>query len=234
MNLPADVDAGAAPARPRRVAWGMFERRARWSLSARGWCAGGLVALGGLLIVFWGIHPFLAVTSRVPADVLVVDGWLPSYTLKEVAEEFRRGEYRRALVVRSLYDSPNKYESGRYAADYIAELLIENGVPREAVSLVFCDVTRRDRTYQTAQATRDWLAGNGGAGRGITVTTLGLHARRSRLLYRRAFGAAVPVGVLSLEDRSYDPEHWWRSSEGLKETISESAAYLYVRLFFRP
>jgi hypothetical protein len=232
MSQRADIGSAASPTK--RVAGGILERRERWSLSRRGWLLAGLLGLGGLLAITFNAHPFLAVTSRVPADVLVVDGWLPAYTLKEVAEEFRRGQYRRALVVRSLYDSPNQYESGRYAADYIAELLVEQGVPRESVGMVFCDVTRRDRTYQTAQATRDWLAGYGGAGRGITVATLGLHARRSRLLYQRAFGAAVPVGVLSLKDRSYDPEHWWRSSEGLKETISESAAYLYVRWFFRP
>jgi hypothetical protein len=55
--------------------WGMFTRRERWGLSWRG----RVVMASAVLLAGWGlglgIHPFLAVTLRVPAQVLVVEGW---------------------------------------------------------------------------------------------------------------------------------------------------------------
>lgn len=49
---------------------GMLIRKERWGLSWRGRV---LMAGWGLVL---GIHPFQAVTHRVPAHVLVVEGWV--------------------------------------------------------------------------------------------------------------------------------------------------------------
>jgi DUF218 domain len=213
-----------------RACGGLFIRRPRWSLSTRGWLVFGLLAVLLALTVLFQVHPFLAVTQRLPCEVLVVDGWTPTYTVKQAVAEFRQGGFQRALVVRGVYDSPDPYLSGRHGGDYIANLLVEEGVPREAVQTVFSPVARRDRTYHTALAARDWLSTAGVGLTGITIATPGPHARRSRLLYRRAFGPTIKVGVISLDDRAYDADHWWRSSEGVKEVVSEGAAYLFVRL----
>ncbi|RYY54021.1 MAG: hypothetical protein EOO05_20620 [Chitinophagaceae bacterium] len=43
-----------------------------------------------------------------------------------------------------------------------------------------------------------------------------------------------PSGLLSIPDREYDAGHWWRYSEGVKEVLSEGAAYLYARFLFYP
>ena len=70
--------------------------------------------------------------------------------------------------------------------------------------------------------------------RSFNVLTLGVHARRSRLLFRKAFGSDLPIGVIAVQNREYDPVRWWSSSEGAKEVISEGVAYLYARFFFSP
>lgn len=238
MNL-SDASASVPPAGARSAGarrsrcLGLVERRERWGLSRRGCWLLILVVGLGILLAIRSLGSFLAVTSRVPADVLVVDGWAPGYALPQVVDEFRRGQYRRVLVVHSLYDSPDKYESGRHMADYLANRLVQLGLPSNSVHTAYCEVTRRDRTYHSALAARQWLETRGWSGGGVMVATLGSHARRSRLLYQRAFGAAAPIGVIALEDRAYDPARWWRTSEGLKEMTSETAAYLYARLFFR-
>jgi hypothetical protein len=226
--------AGAGPVGARRSGWfGLVERRERWGLSRRGrWLLILFMALAFLLATR-SLGLFFALATRVPADVLVVDGWAPGYSLPQVVAEFQRGQYHRALVVHSLYDSPDKYESGRHMADYIANRLVELGVPTNSVQTVFCDVTRRDRTYHSALAAKHWLEAHGWSGGGVMVATLGAHARRSRLLYCRAFGPDVPIEVIALEDRAYDPAQWGSTSEGLKEITSETAAYLYARLFSR-
>ena len=65
----------------------------------------------------------------------------------------------------------------------------------------------------------------------LNVATVGAHARRSKLLFEKAFGPTTRVGVVALEDPEYDPMHWWRTSEGVREVLGESIAYVYARLF---
>ena len=58
------------------------------------------------------------------------------------------------------------------------------------------------------------------------VATQGPHARRSRWLYQKAFGDSCVVGIIALRNLEYDPAQWWRTSEGVREVIGESLAYL--------
>ncbi|MGA2556129.1 MAG: hypothetical protein ABSG04_07630, partial [Verrucomicrobiota bacterium] len=60
------------------------------------------------------------------------------------------------------------------------------------------------------------------------------HARRSRLLFQKACGDDTKVGVIALDDVGYDPTHWWRTSEGVREVVGEGIAYLYARIVFHP
>ena len=68
----------------------------------------------------------------------------------------------------------------------------------------------------------------------LDLATLGPHARRSRLLYEKAFGPQVKIGIVALVNREYDPAHWWRTSEGVREVIGEGIAYMYARFLFWP
>ena len=63
---------------------------------------------------------------------------------------------------------------------------------------------------------------------------MGPHARRTRLLFQEAFGSKVAVGVIAVPDDAYDPRHWWRSSEGVRDVVGEAIAYVYARFFFYP
>jgi len=102
------------------------------------------------------------------------------------------------------------------------------------VQPVPCPKEKRDRTFTSAIAVKAWLAQHDPTATAVTIVTLGPHARRSRLLYEKAFGPGVDIGVVALENQDYDATRWWKSSEGVKEVISESAAYVYARIFFHP
>ena len=115
-----------------------------------------------------------------------------------------------------------------------ADELVRFGAPRGVVQAVPAATTRQDRTYASAVAVRHWLAANHSAVKSLDVVTLGPHARRTRLMYQQALGAGVAVGVIALEDHGYDPDHWWRSSEGFKEVVGETIAYLYAWILFVP
>src|SRR5882762_3792352 len=71
--------------------WGILKRKERWGLSLRGWLLVVSVVLIAAYCLVSNLHPFLAVTDRVHTDVLVVEGWIQQYALREGAEEFKKG-----------------------------------------------------------------------------------------------------------------------------------------------
>ena len=54
------------------------------------------------------------------------------------------------------------------------------------------------------------------------------------LLYQKALGKNVTVGIIAVSNPDYDPKDWWRYSDGVREVIGESLAYIYARFFFYP
>jgi len=218
---------------PRRRLFGLCVRRERWSLSWKGW----LATLILFIATFWGaahgLYPFLCVNDGGSGDILVVEGWISTRRVEQAARAFQQGHYQRVVVVRNVAREGNKWESGRYTTDYIAADLAEQGVPKESIQVLFCPVVQKDRTYSCAVAVRQWLEREGIAARSLDVATLAAHTRRSRLLYQKALGDNAHVGAIALDDPGYDPVHWWRTSEGVREVPFEFLAYLYVRFFFR-
>lgn len=63
----------------------------------------------------------------------------------------------------------------------------------------------------------------------INVLTEGAHARRTRLLYQKAFDQNVTVGIIAASNPDYNPKQWWRYSDGVREVIGESIAYMNRR-----
>lgn len=59
------------------------------------------------------LYEFMAPTRRIPASVLVVEGWLPEYALEEAIEEFRQGGYQTILTTGGrLYDDYRMFVGG--------------------------------------------------------------------------------------------------------------------------
>ena len=68
----------------------------------------------------------------------------------------------------------------------------------------------------------------------LNVLTEIVHARRSQLLFSKALGPEISVGIIAIPNPDYDARRWWRSSEGLKDLFSESLGCFYARFFCRP
>lgn len=213
---------------------GFFNRRERWGLSRRGWLALVVASLAFACLVTAKIQPFLAVTSKVQGQFLVVEGWIPPETLKYAVAEFKAGDYQKILtsgcVVRGHMDSDVKITY----ADWAASDLRKIGMPEALIQSIPCWEERRDRTYSSALAVKAWLAEQHIPVKSINVMTLSAHARRSRLLYQEAFGSYVQVGVIAIPDPDYDAKHWWSYSEGVRDVLSEGIAYIYAKFFFWP
>jgi uncharacterized SAM-binding protein YcdF (DUF218 family) len=95
-------------------------------------------------------------------------------------------------------------------------------------------VIGRDRTYSSAIALRDWLREHDVEVRSLNIVTEGAHARRTRLLFEKALGPGVTVGVIAASSPDFNAKHWWRYSEGVEDVIDQGVAYVYARFFFLP
>jgi uncharacterized SAM-binding protein YcdF (DUF218 family) len=101
---------------------------------------------------------------------------------------------------------------------------VARGVPFDAVVLMDGVV---ETTYQEALAVRAIAEGRNWDS--LLLVTDPFHTRRARLAFRRAFrGSDVSFGVRPVNAHWYDPERWWQSRDGLRETWTE---YLKLILF---
>ncbi len=215
--------------------WGILTRRERWGFSWRGRLILALLGFSIAVLLLLNVQPFLAETHRVDTNILVVEGWIHEYAIRGAVEEFRRGSYQ------YLFSTGGPVMGrGHYVNDYQtsasvgADLLKKAGVPPEFVQMVPTRVMDRDRTYGSAVALREWFREHNMAVQSINVVTENAHARRTRLLFEKALGKSVTVGVIAVPNPDYDKGRWWWYSEGAKDVGSEALAYIYVILFFHP
>ena len=81
---------------------------------------------------------------------------------------------------------------------------------------------------------RDRIEREGWAKDAIDVYSAGVHSRRSRTVYRLAFGPAFEIGVLAAVPRNYDLAHWWRTSQGTKTVLDETLSLAWTTCCFWP
>ncbi len=194
-----------------------------------------VVLLGSAGLVVNYLCDFLSPNQPVRANVLVIESWIPDYALQGVLDEFRRGHYK--LLIAAGIGLPvewmgqTRYRTGsELAAATLGALGLETN---RIVALPFSN-SARDRTYAAALGVKDWLESSHPAVKAVNLYSVGPHSRRSRLLYQKALGSGVKVGVIAHPDAWYNPRQWWASTQGFESVAGEAIAYLYARLFFHP
>lgn len=222
-------------AKSSRKLWGFLVRKERWGLSWRGRLI--LVLLGFLTaaLLLLTAEPFLAETHRVNSDTLVVEGWIHEYAIRRAVEEVRTGSYQRVLSTGGPVVGNGGYINDyQTSASVGADELKKRGVPSQMVQMVPSRVMNRDRTYASAVALREWFREHDMTVSSLNVLTEDTHARRTHLLFEKALGKNVTVGIIAVPNPDYNARRWWTYSEGVKDVVSEGIAYLYARLFFIP
>ena len=212
----------------------LVRKKEIWVPTARGW----LVLLSVVLILFstitTALFPFLAINQPVQADLLVVEGWLPQYALKEALDEFRKGPYRLLITTGAPIERGFLISKFNSYAEFGEATLKDLGLEEESVTAVPTPPVKKDRTYASALAVKKWLRDANFSPKGINVYSFSLHARRSWLLFKKAFGDDLNIGVLNAESLDYNEENWWKTSSGVRSAINETIAYIYVKFFFYP
>ena len=197
----------------------------------RGWLLLLSVTLLSVLTIR-EIRPFLAVTEPVAGGLMVVEGWVSDVVMEAAIAEFKQHHYEKIFVTGGPISRGAPLSDYTSFAEQGTATLLKLGLDRGVVQSVPATWVRKDRTYASAAALSQWMRDHGVAFTAVHLITEGPHARRSRLLFQRALGNGVTVGVTSVPDREYDPERWWQSSAGVRDVVGETLAYLYARILF--
>ncbi|MFM1941886.1 MAG: hypothetical protein RI897_868 [Verrucomicrobiota bacterium] len=173
------------------------------------------------------LHHFLSLTQPVHANVLVIEGWSPDYAMSSAITEFNRGQYDLLIASGGPLDQGSLITGADTYAELAYKSLLELGMNSNSLASAPAPNVLRNRTFVSATSVQDLLTQSHIHPAGINVISVGPHARRSYAVYQKVLAPHCPVGIISLPPQSYDPEHWWKSSDGIKTTISETAGWLY-------
>ncbi|MCF8234027.1 MAG: DUF1684 domain-containing protein [Bacteroidales bacterium] len=195
-----------------------------------------LIFVAALLwLLLTNLNNFLCKNNPHHSSVLVLEGWLPDYTLREMMDLYYKYDYDQ-LIVTGL-----PIEKGYYVAEYktYADIALATmgKLGFDTSGVVSISIPRnimRDRTYHTALAVDNYLKEHMPEIEELDIFTLGCHARRSQLLFSIALSPGIKTGVIAGTDKSYDYERWYSGSRGFRTVMNEFLAYLYVKLFFWP
>lgn len=212
--------------------FGLLRRRECLAPTRRGWALLVLALAMFSAVTVRGIYPFLAVTEPVAGGLLVVEGWVSDVTMEGVLAEFKQHRYEKVCVTGGPVEHSAWMTFHKTFAEAGRATLLNLGLDANDVQAVPSKLVRKDRTNAAAAAFGKWMRDNGAAFTTVHLITEGAHARRSRLLFQRALGSGVKVGVTSCPRSDFDPEHWWLSSAGVREVMGETLAYGYARFLF--
>jgi uncharacterized SAM-binding protein YcdF (DUF218 family) len=106
--------------------------------------------------------------------------------------------------------------------------LIDHGVPAAAIIPL---THPAEDTREEAVAVSEFVAAHGW--KKILLVTSNYHTRRSEYIYERTLPPGTQLRVISAPDTEYDPQSWWRTSDGLKIFFHEAAGYLAALWYMR-
>lgn len=194
-----------------------------------------LVLLFGFIFILRNLDAFLSVSKPIKSKVLVLEGWLPDYAVKELMKEYYDNDYEH-LIITGIPTHKGYYVTQFNTSSEIAKkTLYMFGFDTTGIAMVTIPQSiQMDRTYTTAIALELYLTENLPEVNKINVFTLGSHARRSRLLFKRALEPEIEVGIISADNHEYNKDKWWNSSRGFRTVTNEAIGYFYVKLFFHP
>jgi hypothetical protein len=163
---------------------------------------------------------------------------VPIFVIRAAVQEADAKRYTAVFTTGGPVAGSGTYRNEYHTAAHVAYTrLLAEGLATNLLHKVPSKIRDHDRTYGAALALRQWFddpANHFPPPKSLNVLTESVHARRSRLLFQKAFGPGTKVGIISVPSIDYEPSRWWRYSGGVKEVISESVAYIYARLFFWP
>lgn len=172
---------------------------------------------------------FLSLTHRLPADVLIVEGWIGRAGIRAAVAEFEQRGYQ--YIVASGGLTSDHWDGGRVSyAEMAAAEMIRSGIPKEKMVVAAAESIEGPRTFESAATVWRALQAAGIHAKTVNVFTFGAHARRSRMVFAKVDEPGTDVGVIGWTPPHYLAVRWWRSGERARDLLDETAGYLYELL----
>ncbi len=209
----------------------LFQTTTIWLPTLWGWLL--ILCVLALLLVLYikKIHSFLAINQPVNAEVLIVEGWMRDYALKQAADIVDgNNTYKKILVTGGRLDRGEYLSEYKTFAPLSKASLVKMGVQEDKIVVLPTPYTHKDRTWNSSLEVKRWFETNKNY-RSANLITVGIHARRSYAIFRKVLPAEINLGVISVSYDDYDTTAWWKTSVGVRWVLSEQIAYLYFRLF---
>lgn len=230
---------GAARRRALDLSW-LLRRRELWWPTLWGWAVLSIAACATLVMLGLSARSLLALDAPahgpdgLGARTLIVEGWLDEDELVQAVAAFRRGRYERVLTTGGPIDARIDVGQWRHFALRAAAYLRTHGVGDVPVIAVPAPATKNDRSYLSALMVRAWARQQRLTLTAVDVYSAGMHARRSRTIFRLALGNGVEVGAMAARPSEYDDTRWWASSSGAKATLDEVVSLAWTQCCFWP
>src|SRR5438876_293079 len=126
----------------------------------RGWLALLVAAAAGAFVGVRTVQPFLAVNAPVSGGLLVVEGWMPDFAMKEAIAEFGRNRYSSLFVTGGALRFGAPLSEYRTYAELGAATIAKLGLGTNVVQPVPAPLVLQDRTFASAVALKHWLRGH--------------------------------------------------------------------------
>ena len=218
----------------------MFRRRQVWLPTFWGVIVALAVALAVAAALLPRLGGYLSPTERAlgsdgrGARTLVVEGWLDDDALADAIAVVQGGRYERVVTSGGPIETWRAIQPWPSFAERAAHHLRRHGVGATPVVAVPAPASEQDRSYVSAVVVRDWARRQGLSLDAVDVVSAGVHARRSRLVYRMAFGIDVEVGIVAVPPHRYRIDRWWATSEGTKAVLGELLSLAWTKCCFWP
>ncbi len=116
-------------------------------------------------------------------------------------------------------------------AEVAREWLLQQGLADSLIVVLNAPAVDYNKTYASAVAVRQWMIQQGKPA-AFNLFSVGAHARRSRMLFEKAFDGETRVGVIASPMKGYSEENWWKVKAGRQFVAQQVLKYLYARFLF--
>lgn len=213
--------------------YSLFKKTTCWRPTIIGWIILLVAFIALFRVSLDRVYSYLAINKPIESKTMIIEGYVPSYILKEAVKTYNEEKYER-LIVTGIpivnYEYVTSYhntgEATILALKYfgITDTIYLANIPTNVYV---------DRTYHTAIACEQLFKDNSWP-KNFNIYSVGVHARRSRMMFREAFGSEYDIGVIAPRDRTFLPVGWWKSSKGFRNVSNEFVATTFVSFFFHP
>lgn len=181
-----------------------------------------------------GFHSFLHKEKPVESKNMVLEGWVSTYALPDFIKFYKDNGYKN-LIVTGIPMTQYEYASDfNYTSQATIQALKHYGFTDTIYEAAIPQNVYQDRTYSTAIIARSIIDQHPEWSKSFNIYSMGVHSRRTLLLFEKAFGKNYNIGIISHSDRTYIGNMWWRSSVGFRTVSNEVLAFFYAKFIFNP